>query len=364
MKNWLKEYKWNIVWSMALTLLPMLIGLLLWNRLPDEMTSHWGADGVADGTASKAFMVFGVPAMLAGLNILCILATALDKKQAAQNKKAMRIVFWIMPIISTAVMCSAYAIAMGKAMDVFVVMPLLLGVMFVAMGNYMPKIKQNSTLGNKISWTLHNEENWNKTHRFAGKLWVAGGVITMLSALLPAKWMLPVIITAMLVVAVAPMVYSYRIYRRHKAAGIDYAAPAKTKGHKAAKWGSVLGVVAVLAIVMVLMFTGNIAYTVTDSALQIEATYHSDALVTYDQIDAIELRENFNIGYRTMGYGSSKLSMGTFQNDAFGTYTLYSYNSCNSMIVIHSEDKVLAINCKTAEETQTLYESLLAKIGE
>lgn len=363
MKNWLKEYKWKIIWSMALTLLPMLIGLLLWNQLPDTMTSHWGADGVADGTASKAFLVFGMPAILAGLNVVCMVATALDPKQAGQNRKAMSLIFWIMPLISVAIMSCVYAVSLGRAVDVFVVMPLLLGVMFVAMGNYMPKVKQNARLGVKIYWTLHNEENWNKTHRFAGKIWVIGGLIVLPTALLPAKWMVSVMIPMILLLAFAPMVYSYCIYRRHKREGIDYSAPPATKSQKLVKWLSLVLVICILISVTVLMFTGDIFYTITDDALRIENSYVNGLELPYEDIDSIELRDRFDVGARAAGFGSPRLSMGAFQNDEFEMYTLYSYNSCDSMILIRSGEKTLAINCQTAQETAALYQTLLAKIG-
>ena len=362
MKNWLKEYKKNVIWSMLLTLLPMLIGLLLWNRLPDIMTSHWGGDGVADGTASKAFMVFGVPAMMAALNLVCILATAIDPKQAGQSKKAISIVFWIMPMICLAVMGMVYGIALGKTMDVFLLMPLLLGVMFVVLGNYMPKVKQNARLGVKIYWTLHNEENWNKTHRFAGKVWVIGGVVVMLTALLPAKWMVAVMLPAILLLAFAPMVYSYCIYRRHKAAGIDYVAPPKTKQQKLVKWLSFVLVIAILALVLGIMYTGDISYTCTETVLRIESSYVNGLELAYSDMDSIELRESFEIGIRAMGFGSPRLSMGAFQNDEFEAYTLYSYNSCEQMILIRSDGKVLAINCATAQETEELYKLLRSKL--
>jgi uncharacterized membrane protein len=363
MKNWLKEYKWKIVLSMVLTMLPMLIGLLLWNRLPDVITTHWGGDGVADGFSGKAFAVFALPAMMAGFNILCCLVTALDPKQAKQNKKAMGLVFWIMPIISVCVCTFVYSAALGKTVDMFVLMPLLLGVMFVWIGNYLPKVQQNSTLGIKIYWTLHNEENWNRTHRFAGKVSVAGGIVTMLSAMLPVQWMIAVMVAEILVIVLAPTVYSYRIYRRHKREGVQYNAPAATKGQKVAKWVALVLVIAILAGVMVLMFSGNITYTCTDTALQIEATYHENSVVAYDQIDSVELREGFDVGVRSMGFGSPRLSMGTFQNEECGDYTLYSYNSCDSMILIRSGNKWLAINCQTAEETAALYQTLLQCIG-
>ena len=363
MKNWLKEYKWKILLSTVLTMLPMLIGLLLWDRLPDVITTHWGADGVADGFSGKAFAVFAMPAILAGFNLLCCLGTAIDPKQANQNKKAMALVFWLMPLISVCVCTFVYSAALGRAMDMFVIMPLLMGVMFVVIGNYMPKVKQNSTLGIKIYWTLHNEENWNKTHRFAGKIWVIGGIVVMLTALLPSKWMVSVVIPMILLLAFAPMVYSYCIYQRHKREGIDYSQPTKTKGQKMVGILSTVLLVAILGCVSVVMFTGDITYTCTDSTLRIETNYVNGLELPYEDIDSIELRESFDVGIRGMGFGSARLSMGAFQNDEFEIYTLYSYNSCDSMILIRSAGKVLAFNCATQQETEELYKLLLIKCG-
>jgi len=363
MKNWLKEHKWRILISTALTLLPTLIGLALWNQLPDVIASHWGADGVADGFASKGMAVFGIPAILAVLNILCCMATAIDPKQAKQNIKAMGLVFWIMPVGSLVVGCTMYALAMGRAVDMFVVMPLLLGAMFVFMGNYMPKVTQNSTLGVKIPWTLCNEENWNKTHRFAGKVWVAGGVVLMLTALLPNKFMIPVLMVVILGLSVAPMAYSFRIYRQHRAQGIAYEMTPKTKKQKTTAILSAVLLVAILVFVAGIMFTGDITYTFQEDSLRIEAHYVGGMEVSYDIIDSVELRVSFDVGIRAFGFSSPRLNMGTFENDEFKAYSIYSYNSCESMILLRSGDKVLAINAKTEAETQKLYETLLTKIG-
>ena len=363
MKKWLQEHKKSIILSTAVTLLPMAIGCILWDRLPETMAVHWGADGAVDGFGTKHVAVFLLPAILAVMNLLCMVITAADPKQNGQNKKALNMVFWIMPLISLVACGTVYAVSMGVTLNMFMLIPLLFGALFFVIGNYLPKVKQNSTLGIKIFWTLQNEENWNKTHRFAGKIWVIGGFVVMLTTLLPTKWLLGMILPLILLIAFAPMAYSYCIYRRHKAAGIDYSAPPATKGDKIAKRASICGVLVVLALVAVLMFTGGITYTITDSALQIEATYHSDALVTYDQIDTIELREDFDIGYRTMGYNSAKLSLGAYQNDECDTYTLYAYTSCDSMIIIHSDGKVLAFNCATRQETEELYKLLLTKCG-
>lgn len=95
-------------------------------------------------------------------------------------------------------------------------MPALLGVMFIFIGNYLPKVKQNRTLGIKISWTLNNEENWNKTHRFGGKVWVVGGLIMLFSVFLPLTAMVWIMVCVIAVMVIVPIVYSYYIYKQHQ----------------------------------------------------------------------------------------------------------------------------------------------------
>lgn len=363
MKNWFLEHKKQVLLSLAGTLLPMVIGLILWNQLPDQMVTHFGADAVPDGTSGKAFAVFGLPAVMAALNLAALAITAADPGHRNQNKKALGMVFWIMPMISLTMTGVVYAIALGKSVDVLLVVPLLLGMLFVVMGNYMPKVKQNHTLGVKIYWTLNNEENWNKTHRFAGKCWVIGGLLMMLAAALPLPWMIPVMMIAIFLLAGAPIVYSYLIYRGHKAQGIEYAQPAETKQQKRNRLLVWVLILAILAAVAAMLFSGSITYTCGEETLRIESTAASGLEVAYQDLDSIELREEFDMGQRVMGYGSFRLSMGFFQNEELGDYTLYAYNSCESVILIRSGDKYLAINAKTPEETRALYETLLEKAG-
>ena len=90
-------------------------------------------------------------------------------------------------------------------------MPVFIGVLFVIIGNYLPKCKQNYTIGIKIPWTLDNEENWNKTHRFAGFLWVVCGVAIMFTGFFGGVWVFLPISFAMVL---APIIYSYLLHRK------------------------------------------------------------------------------------------------------------------------------------------------------
>ena len=103
-----------------------------------------------------------------------------------------------------------------QEINVLFVVSLTMGAVFVLIGNYLPKCQQNRTVGIRIIWTLKNEANWNATHRFAGKLWVIGGLLLMASSLLPYS-ILPWAMIALLVVFISlPVLYSYRFYRKER----------------------------------------------------------------------------------------------------------------------------------------------------
>lgn len=96
----LKKNKSRIIISSIIILLPMIFGLIMWDKLPDTMTTHWGADGNADGFSGKVFAVFGLPAITLILHFVCLLFTLFDKKQKEQNPKALGMIFWILPVVS------------------------------------------------------------------------------------------------------------------------------------------------------------------------------------------------------------------------------------------------------------------------
>ena len=354
----LKKNKWKVILSSMIVLLPMLYGLIMWNKLPDVMTTHWGADSHVDGVAGKAFAVFGMPALLLITHFVCIVCTLLDKKQKEQNQKALGIVFWIMPMISLLSNGIVYRAAFGKEIDLVLLLMIAQGIMFIMVGNYLPKIKQNRTLGIKVYWALHNEENWNKTHRFAGKVWVTGGFILLCLIFFPFASMMWVMIGMLLVIVILPVIYSYMIYRQHQKEGIVYEAPQKSKAGK-----NTVGITAIVTVAVVaLMFVGDISVQCGETSLKIDADFWTDLNISYSEIESVEYRDEFQTGARTSGFGSVKLAMGIFQNAEFGSYTLYSYAGAEGYVILKSGEKVLVIGMEDTEEMQQLYDTLLEKI--
>ncbi len=104
-------------------------------------------------------------------------------------------------------------IALGVEINLNVYAPIVLGLILIIMGNYMPKTKQNYTLGIRLPWTLNSEENWNKTHRLAGYVWIIGGICIILSSWLNIySYFTSMVILISLVIT--PTVYSYLLYKK------------------------------------------------------------------------------------------------------------------------------------------------------
>ena len=99
---------------------------------------------------------------------LCFLISAADPGNRGRNEKPLRLVLWIMPILSLLCAGLFYALSAGIALSVGRITTLCLGLMFAAIGNYLPKCRRNYTIGIKVTWALASDENWNATHRFAG----------------------------------------------------------------------------------------------------------------------------------------------------------------------------------------------------
>ncbi len=215
----IRENKKKLILTSIVILLPILIGLILWNKLPDQVPTHWNSAGEVDGWSSKVFAVFGLPIVLFAVHWMCILVTSVDPKKQNIEGKVLWIVFWICPIISLLVGMLSYGAALGVEFKVDKIMLAIMGIMFIVIGNYLPKCKQSYTVGIKLPWTLNDEENWNRTHRMSGKLWVISGIILLLSMLLPTSAMAIVVLAVVGVSVLVSTVYSYLLFREKEKRG-------------------------------------------------------------------------------------------------------------------------------------------------
>ena len=205
-----KHLKLMLVTSIVI-LLPILAGVMLWEQLPPQMPFHWNAAGEVDGWASKPVAVFGMPLLLLALHWIAMVITAADPKKAQQSDKIMQLIIWLIPVLSLLLAAFTYASSLGNDLPIERFLPVFMGLVFVIIGNYLPKCKQSYTIGIKIPWTLHSEENWNKTHRLTGWLWVVCGLAMMVSGFVGGFLLL---LPLALVMVVVPIGYSFLLYRK------------------------------------------------------------------------------------------------------------------------------------------------------
>ena len=356
-----KKNKWNLLFSSIVILLPILFGIIFWDSLPEELTTHWGADGQANGWMTKGATIFILPLILLAFHWLCFLASTKLPGTENQNPKVLSMVLWIIPVVSLAANGTIYAVAFGKEINpIFFVFPLL-GIMAIVIGNYLPKCKRSITTGIKVKWALQNEENWYATHRFGGKVYVVVGFVMLACMFLPTATALCVGGVALLAMVIIPVVYSYSYYKKQVQAGTYTAEPILQS--KSAKLITLVSLPLVLILIVVIMFTGDVNVSYEETTFTIEASFWSDLTVEYDAITAMDYRESGVPGTRANGIGSARLLVGMFQNEEFGNYTRYTYTQTDPCIVLEVEGKILVINGIDKAATKAIYETLQTKIG-
>lgn len=356
----IKNNKLKITVASILILLPTILGAIFWDKLPDVFPTHWGIDGKADGFGGKVLFVIVMPLILYALFWIMLLVTAKGKSNRDQNKKILGMTIWIIPYISVFVSLMSYFGATGNALEMTSFIPVIIGILFAVLGNYMPKCRQNRTIGVKTKWTLENEENWNRTHRFAGKAFVLCGLLTVLCVFLPYLWGMGVALAMVFLSCLSVYIYSYCYYKKQKREG-TYVVDSKVKPmNKWAKIATSIAIVLILIFVAVLMFTGDIDVAIDGETFTVDSTYYGETTFALDDIQTVQYVEDFDGGLRTSGFGSAKLELGNFENEKY-KYLSYRYTSVDACVVLFTKHGIIAVNRPTEEETVALYEELLIK---
>ncbi len=358
----IKNNKLKTLITSIIILIPAILGLIFYNKLPNMLTIHWSADGTPDGTAGKLFAILFIPIFLLAMHLVCLAVTGLDKRATEQNPKILGLMFYVCPAISLIASSCIYVASAQIDINMKIVLAFLLGITFIIIGNYMPKTRQNFFLGVKLPWTLSSEANWNATHRLCGKLWVAGGFLFIPAGLLPDAFFIAGLFALIIFMTVPVTIYSYKFYKKELSEGKDVKPLSYAKAHKKATIITVVFLVVTFIFVGILMFTGDIEYVLTDKTITAKADFYGDITINLADIESAELIEDANYGTRSFGYASARLLLGSFENEEYGDYTLYAYAGTDTAILINHEMGTIVFSAKTAEETKNLYEDLSSKL--
>lgn len=210
MKKTSKEF----IISTIICVLPLIFGLLVYKKLPQEIPTKWYSDGTVGQYMPKEFTVFGMPLFFILMNALVHFAMNTDPKRQNIGSMMRTLGKWIIPVLSVITVPMALLWGMGYRIPISRILPILLGILFVVIGNYFPKTRRSYTTGIKTPWTLNSDENWRRTHHVAAFLWIAAGIAMIAMAFLPQNIVQLVIVGMIIVLIVVPYAYSYTLYRK------------------------------------------------------------------------------------------------------------------------------------------------------
>lgn len=203
-----------IVWALAF--LPLAVTALLYGRLPESVPIHWDIDGTVTYGGKWSLL------LLSALNLIMVaLFVVLPKiDPRRQNYNKFRKYYDLYLIATELFMLCVWVVTISEAfwpgsVNVEKVVTVGVSLLFIFIGNIMPKFKNNFFMGIKTPWTLSNDVVWNKTHRLGGFLFVIAGAGTLISSFLfPVKMVFWIMMAFVFAVVLIPAAMSYLWYRR------------------------------------------------------------------------------------------------------------------------------------------------------
>jgi uncharacterized membrane protein len=202
----------------GLVILAYVISLVAIPFLPDQVAVHWNAAGEVDGYGNKWIGAFFGPIVLTFLLLLLTLLPKVDPKKANYEKfKGSYLVMMnALVLLLFFIHVGTLAYNLGYPIDISLIVQVGIGILFIILGNYMPKFKHNYFVGIRTPWTLANETVWNKTHRIGGKVFVIIGLMSILTIFLEGSWRFVIFISVTLLGTVYVFVKSYIYFKEEQ----------------------------------------------------------------------------------------------------------------------------------------------------
>ena len=211
MKNKFRLRKSSIISIIASILILITFNILFYDKMPAELPTHWNFQGQADDYSSKFDAMVLTHGFLVVMNIFACFMLDNDPRNKKQKNFLMTLSKLAMPAIMIVVYTVTVMVGLGRDVNVSVIIPLFVGLLFIAIGNYLPKTKRNYTMGIKLPWTLNSDENWRRTHRLGGICFIIIGISLIVSVFLKSEI---VFLVPLILGGIIPAFYSYYLYTK------------------------------------------------------------------------------------------------------------------------------------------------------
>jgi uncharacterized membrane protein len=193
-----------------------LIGtVLIYPSLPGRIPVHWNIEGQIDRFAGKSF-AFITAALPLVIYLMMALLPKIDPKKESylKHETAYQVTIWAITLFLIFLHWTTLCVAKGYPLNVGVIVRILMGVLFIILGNYLSQARPNYFFGIKTPWTLANEAVWRKTHRVGGYGFILTGILALVSALLKGNVAFTLVIGSILAVILFTCIYSYWEYHK------------------------------------------------------------------------------------------------------------------------------------------------------
>ena len=204
----------TLIVSAMFFLIAVIAAVWLYPQLPAQMPTHWDLQGHVNGTMPRFWGAAFPALMILALGVLTPLLPLISPRRfeitpfAHVYGTVMLAIQGVMLVVGLAVLLSGA----GYALPMPTIAMLSVGALLMVLGNYMGKLRKNFFIGIRTPWTLASDAVWERTHRLGGCLFMLAGLATMVGVLIGAPAWLT--LTAIVVAALIPCVYSYLVYRR------------------------------------------------------------------------------------------------------------------------------------------------------
>lgn len=195
-----------LILTSIVCLLPIILGVYFYNELPEQVAVHFNINNEPDNYFSKQGFVFGIPFMMVAIQIFVCMVSDLSDKNPEANKKAVSIFKWIIPSITVILYIVTLMIALGKVIDIRKIAMMILGMMFIVLGNYTPKTK-----GMINGMRNLDEKEYKKIARILGYTFIINGLLCFISIFFNQYVSIAVVV---LVVIEAIALYSYKLLKK------------------------------------------------------------------------------------------------------------------------------------------------------
>ena len=200
--------------SLAIIAVSLGFVLFVYPQLPEQFPVHWNSAGDINGYSSRLVGAFIMP-------VIAIIVVALFKIlvrispigfKLDESRGVVDIIQTVLVALFCTIGIAMVLVAIGYKLDMVKVIVIGTGLMLMATGNVLSKVRKNFFVGIRTPWTLADDEVWAQTHRFAGRSFFAGGLLICSIALVKPHPV--VIVVAVVIAALSPVVYSFIVYRR------------------------------------------------------------------------------------------------------------------------------------------------------